>query len=64
MATSTFDRKITISNPASLKRLEESMNDNSPVHPISEHPFSIEERKYGEELLHHCKLRASDKSNK
>ena len=56
MAASTFERKIVISDPKSLARLEKIVNDNSPKKPISEHPFS---RKKGEDLLSRCQLRSS-----
>ena len=56
MATSTFKRKIVISNPESLQRLERVMYDQTPKKPISEHPFSSEDRKRGEALLKRCKL--------
>lgn len=58
MATSTFERKIVISDPESLKRLAKVMADKTPKKPISEHPFSSEERKRGEELLKRCPLRS------
>ena len=57
MATSTFERKIVINNPESLRRLEKVMADKTPIKPISEHPFSNEDRKRGEALLKHCPLR-------
>lgn len=50
MATSTFDRKIEISDMESLKRLVKVMESDSPQ-PISCHPFSDDDRKKGEELL-------------
>lgn len=56
MATSTFERKIIINNPESLKRLEKVMADQTPKKPISAHPFSSEDRKRGEALLKRCQL--------
>lgn len=50
MATSTFDRKIEISDMESLKRLVKVMECDSPQH-ISCYPFSDDDRKKGEELL-------------
>lgn len=50
MATSTFDRKIEISDMESLKRLVKVMESDSPQ-PISCHPFSDDDRKRMEELL-------------
>ena len=58
MATSTFEKKITISKPEALQRLEKVMADNTPKKPISEHPFSDEDRKRGEALLKRCQLRS------
>lgn len=58
MATSTFERKIIINNPESLRRLERVMADQTPKKPISEHPFSNEDRKRGETLLKQCQLRS------
>ena len=56
MATSTFERKIIINNPESLKRLEKVMANQTPKKPISAHPFSSEDRKRGEALLKRCQL--------
>ena len=39
MATSTFERKIIINNPESLKRLEKVMADQIPKKPIFEDFF-------------------------
>lgn len=58
MATNTFERKIVINDPESLARLEKIMADKTPKKPISEHPFSNEERKRGEALLKRCPLRS------
>lgn len=58
MATSTFERKIIINNPESLRRLERVMADQTPKKPISDHPFSSEDRKRGETLLKRCRLRS------
>lgn len=58
MATSTFERKIVISSPEALQRLEKVMADQTPKKPISEHPFSSEDRKRGEALLKRCQLRS------
>lgn len=58
MATSTFERKIVIDNPESLQRLEKIMADQTPKKPISEHPFSREDRNRGEALLRRCQLRS------
>lgn len=58
MATSTFEREIVISSPEALRRLEEVMADQTPKKPISERPFSNEDRKRGEALLKRCQLRS------
>lgn len=50
MATSSFDRKIEITDIDSLKRLIDVMNSDS-AQPISEHPFSDDDRRKGELLL-------------
>lgn len=50
MATSSFDRKIEITDIDSLKRLIDVMNADSPQ-PISQHPFSDNDRRKGELLL-------------
>ena len=52
MATNTFDRKIEITDMESLKKLMKVMNTNSST-PISNHPFSDNDRKRGEQLLDH-----------
>lgn len=57
MATSTFLRKIVISSPEALKRLEKVMEDRTLKAPISEHPFSSKDRKRGIALLKRCQLR-------
>lgn len=57
MAISTFVRKIVISGPEALKRLEKVMVDQTPKAPISGHPFSNEDRKRGIALLKWCQLR-------
>lgn len=59
MATSTFERKIVINDPNALKRLEHVANDQAPKEPISEHPFSVEDRKRGNDLLCKCRLRSN-----
>lgn len=50
MATNSFDRKIEIADIDSLKKLLTVMNTESPQ-PISQHPFSDEDRRKGELLL-------------
>ena len=51
MATSTFDRKIELNNTESVKKLMEVMQEDAPVKPLSQHPFSSVERERSERLL-------------
>lgn len=51
MATSTFERKIELTNPESVQKLMEIINTEPSKTPLSEHPFSESDRKRGEELL-------------
>lgn len=46
MATSTFDRRLEITDTDSLKKLIEVMESDAPE-PISQRPFSDEDRKRG-----------------
>ena len=58
MAKNTFERRIEISDKASLKRLMEVMSSEPPEKPISNHPFSKMDRDRSEELLKQCSLRS------
>lgn len=51
MATSTFDRRIEITDPESLKKLAEVMAADPPKEPFSKHPYSDAERDRSERLL-------------
>ena len=51
MATSTFDRKIELNTTESVKKLMEVMQEEAPVKPLSQHPFSSVERERSERLL-------------
>ena len=51
MATSTFDRKIELKTTESVKKLMEVMQEDAPVKPLSQHPFSSVERERSERLL-------------
>lgn len=51
MATSTFDRKIELNTTESMKKLMEVMQEDAPVKPLSQHPFSSVERERSERLL-------------
>ena len=59
MATSSFDRKIEISNTTSAQKLLDAMSAKSPKVPISKHPYSDDERKRGEELLKNWSSRSN-----
>lgn len=54
MATSTFERKIEITDSASLKKLFDIMNSEAPKKPFSQNPFSDVDRDRSEELLKLC----------
>lgn len=51
MATSTFERKIAITDTDALKRLLVIMESDSPSEPISKHPYGTAERERSENLL-------------
>ena len=51
MATSTFERKIEITDPEAIKRLIEVMAKEPPEKPLSEHPYTSAERERSEQLL-------------
>ena len=51
MATSTFERKIELTDPESVKKLIEVMTADAPKEKLSEHPFSDAERDRSESLL-------------
>ena len=51
MATSTFDRKIELNTTESVKKLMDVMQEDAPVKPLSQHPFSSVERERSERLL-------------
>ncbi len=59
MATSTFERKIEISDPESLKKLATVMAVDVPKKPLSDHPFSDTERDRSETLLKQFLSRSS-----
>ena len=51
MATNTFDRRIELNTTESVKKLMEVMQEEAPVKPLSQHPFSSVEREKAESLL-------------
>jgi hypothetical protein len=59
MATSTFERKIEISDTESLKKLIDVMTTDIPEKPLSTHPFSNAERDRSEDLLKQFLSRSS-----
>lgn len=58
MATSTFERKITITDASSLKKIADVMKADAPKKSILVSPFSKTDRDRGEELLKRCQLRS------
>lgn len=58
MATSTFDRKIEITDPDSLQRLIALMEKDVPKRPLSQHPYTASERERSEQLLKQCLSRS------
>lgn len=51
MATSTFDRKIEITDMESFKKLLDVIASDAPTKPLSEHPFTGAERDRSDTLL-------------
>lgn len=58
MATSTFERKIEITDPESIKKLLAVMAEEAPKMPLSEHPYTAAERERSEKLLELCLSRS------
>ena len=58
MATCTFERKIEISDPESIKKLLNVMNGEAPRRPLSENPYTAAERERSDSLLKQCLLRS------
>lgn len=54
MATSTFERKIEITDPESLKKLIDLINAETPTEPLSRHPYSDADRERSDLLLRQC----------
>ena len=59
MATSTFERKIEISNVEDVKRLIQVISSDAPKKPLSTNPYGSEERKRSESLLKQCLSRSN-----
>lgn len=58
MATSTFERKIEISDPESVKRLVAVMEKDAPKKLLSDHPYTAAERERSDQLLRQCLSRS------
>ncbi len=58
MATSTFERKIEITNADSVKTLISVMENNAPTKSLSEHPYTYRERERSVSLLKQCLSRS------
>ena len=51
MAVSTFERKIEINTPESIRKLATILSDDTEAKPISVAPFSKKDRDRGDVLL-------------
>lgn len=60
MPTNTFDRKLEISDPESVKRLIAVMEDKAPTKVLSDHPYTQQEREKSKSLLSQCLARSID----
>ena len=58
MATSTFDRRIEITNSESVKKLLTIMAKEPPKDPISRHPYTEVEREKSNRLIRRCLMRS------
>lgn len=58
MATNTFERKIEISDPESVKKLFTIMTKEKPQEPLSTHPYTTAEREKSDQLLKQCLSRS------
>lgn len=58
MATSSFERKLEVTDPKAIARLAKIMSDQTPAKPITHSTSSRKERKRCEELLKQCPLRS------
>ena len=55
MATSTFDRRLEITDPEAIIRL---LTLEPAKEPLSKHPYTEEDRKRSEELIRRCLARS------
>lgn len=58
MATSTFERKIKITESESINKLMAVMAKDAPKEPLSDHPYSEADRERSEQLLKQCLFRS------
>ena len=58
MATNTFERKIEITDPQSVKKLITVMEKDRPVKSLSDHPYTEKERERSVSLLKQCLSRS------
>lgn len=58
MSTNTFDRRIAITESKDVERLLDIMQEETPIRPLSEHPYAQEERQRSEALLDGCLRRS------
>lgn len=58
MATNTFERKIEITDPESVKKLIAVTAKSVPDKPLSSHPYTAAERERSERLLKQCLSRS------
>lgn len=58
MATCTFERKIEINDPESIKKLIAVMTAETPKKPLSAHPYTAVERERSDRLLKQCLSRS------
>jgi len=54
MATSTFERKIEITDPQSVKKLITVMEKDAPTKSLSDYPYTQKERERSVSLLKQC----------
>ncbi len=58
MATNTFERKIEITDPQSVKKLIKVMEKDVPSKSLSDHPYTQKERERSVSLLKQCLSRS------
>lgn len=58
MATSTFERKIEITDPDSMKKLIAVMTKDVPEKPFSEHLYTADVKERSNQLLRQCLSRS------